>query len=113
MKPKKPSEPPSPDLEGIDEAVLALLRLTSFTEKVGEFSATRAWKRHDWDALGRLHEKGFIGNRVGKTESIVFTEEGRQRAAPWRRSCLPQRPANESSTGGREGETVRHRQARE
>jgi hypothetical protein len=80
MKPQKPSSP-KPDPERIDEAVLALLWLTASTERAGtEFAVTTAWKGHDWDALGRLHEKGFIGDPVGKQKSVVFTDEGRERA---------------------------------
>ena len=30
----------------------------------------------DWDAMNRLHEKGFISNPKGKAKSIVFTDEG-------------------------------------
>ena len=40
----------------------------------------RAWKGHDWDALGRLHQKGLIGDPVGKSKSVIFTEEGRRKA---------------------------------
>ncbi len=69
-----------PNLDKIDDAVLALLHLTSFTEGPREFSTTRAWKGHDWDALGRLHAKGLIGDPVGKAKSVVFTDEGRRRA---------------------------------
>jgi len=36
----------------------------------------RAWKSFDWDAMDRLHKKGFISNPVGKTKSVVFTESG-------------------------------------
>jgi hypothetical protein len=60
--------------------VLALLYLTSLTEGRGEYAITRAWKGHDWDALGRLHEKGMISNPVGKAKSVVMTPEGRQRS---------------------------------
>jgi hypothetical protein len=81
MKPKKPSSPPPPDPERIDEAVLALLWFTAWTENAGtQFAVSAAWKGHDWDALGRLHKKGFIGDPVGKQKSIVFTNEGRERA---------------------------------
>lgn len=69
-----------PNLEKIDDAVLALLHLTSFTEGTGEFAVTRAWKGHDWDALGRLHQHGFITDPQNKNKSVVFTEEGRRRA---------------------------------
>jgi len=35
---------------------------------------------HDWDALNRLHEKGFIGDPVGKAKSVFVTEEGAKRS---------------------------------
>jgi Domain of unknown function (DUF6429) len=57
------------DTEKIDEAVLALLYLTLH-------DGVRAWKGHDWDALDRLYRKGMIDNPVGKTKSVVLTEEG-------------------------------------
>lgn len=57
------------DEDKIDEAVLALLYLTLH-------DGGRAWKSFDWDSMGRLHEKGFIENPVGKAKSILFTEEG-------------------------------------
>ena len=60
------------DNSKIDEMVLALLYLTSFDEKFG----IRAWKSHDWDALDRLYEKGYIGDPKSKAKSIVFSEEG-------------------------------------
>jgi len=66
----------NPNHEKIDEAVLALLHLTSFMDH----GVTRAWKAHDWDALDRLHEKGYIFDPKNKSKSVVFTEEGRQRA---------------------------------
>ena len=64
------------DTDKIDDAVLALLHLTSF-EQAG---VLRAWKGHDWEALGRLHEKGLIGDPVGKAKSVLLTEEGRRRS---------------------------------
>jgi hypothetical protein len=67
---------PNPDK--IDDAVLALLHLTSFREHGDPLP--RAWKGHDWDALGRLHAKGFIGNLVGKAKSVVLSEVGERRA---------------------------------
>ena len=51
-----------PNTDKIDDAVLALLHLTSFTEGKGEFAFTRAWKGHDWEALDRLHQKGLISD---------------------------------------------------
>jgi hypothetical protein len=64
------------DTDKVDEAVLALLHLTSFEDNYG----VRSWKGHDWDALNRLHEKGFISNPKSKAKSVVLTEEGRKRA---------------------------------
>ena len=69
-----------PNLEKIDEAVLALLYLTSFTEGKGQLAFTRAWKGHDWDALDRLHQKGLISDPKSKARSVVLSEEGRPRA---------------------------------
>ena len=40
----------------------------------------RAWKGFDWHTLGRLHAKGMIGNPVGKTKSVLFTEDGLRRS---------------------------------
>jgi hypothetical protein len=42
------------DEEKVDEAVLALLYLTTFMDK----PCWRAWKGHNWDSLG-LFEKYF------------------------------------------------------
>ena len=62
------------DEDKIDDAVLALLRLTLHDER-------RAWKGFDWDALDRLHRKGLIGDPVGKAKSVVLTDEGLARSA--------------------------------
>ena len=59
------------DEDRIDRAVPALLWLTLH-------DGCRAWKGHDWDALGRLHEKGMIYDPVGKAKSVLLTEEGLQ-----------------------------------
>jgi hypothetical protein len=61
------------DTERIDEAVLALLLL-------GLHDGSRAWKGFDWDAMDRLHKKGFISDPVGKAKSVVLTEEGQREA---------------------------------
>jgi hypothetical protein len=60
------------DKDKVDEMVLALLFLTLH-------EGGRAWKGHDWDALGRLHKKGLIGDPVGKAKSVALTEEGEKR----------------------------------
>jgi Domain of unknown function (DUF6429) len=60
--------------------VLALLWLTTFDEKQFGQIVLRVWKGHDWDALNRLHEKGFIGDPVGKAKSVFVTEVGAKRS---------------------------------
>jgi hypothetical protein len=57
------------DKDKIDEAVLALLYL-------GLHDGERAWKGFDWEAMNRLHDKGFISDPRGKAKSVVFTETG-------------------------------------
>jgi Mn-dependent DtxR family transcriptional regulator len=64
------------DKDKVDEMVLALLYLTMFDDKAGR----RAWKSHDWDALDRLHQKGYISDPKSKAKSVVMTEEGAKRA---------------------------------
>ena len=64
------------DTDKIDDAVLALLHLTSFEDH----GVIRAWKGHDWDALNRLHEKGMISDPRTKAKSVLFSEEGTKRA---------------------------------
>ena len=61
------------DEDKVDRVVLALLLL-------GQHSGQRAWKSHDWDALGRLHEKGWISNPIGKEKSVVITDSGLRKA---------------------------------
>lgn len=60
----------------IDEAVLALLYLTAHGDPFG----TRAWKGHDWSAMERLHEKGFISDPKGKAKSVAFSQEGLEKS---------------------------------
>jgi Domain of unknown function (DUF6429) len=61
------------DTDKVDEAVLALLYLTLH-------DGARAWKSFDWDAMNRLHDKGYIANPIGKAKSVIFTEAGLQEA---------------------------------
>lgn len=61
------------DKDKVDEMVLALLTLTMHDQqKYG----VRAWKSHDWDAMDRLHAKGYISDPKSKAKSVVLTEEG-------------------------------------
>jgi hypothetical protein len=64
------------DQDKIDETVLALLYLTMFEDH----GVTRAWKSHDWDALDRLHRKGWIHDPKSKAKSVMITEAGRKKA---------------------------------
>ncbi len=61
------------DPDKIDEAVLALAYLTLH-------DGARVWKSFDWDAMGRLHEKGYISDPVSKAKSVVLTEQGLKEA---------------------------------
>jgi hypothetical protein len=58
----------------IDEVVLALLYLNFH----GDHGAVRAWKSFDWDAMDRLHKKGFISDPKSKAKSVLVTEEGQK-----------------------------------
>ena len=64
------------DKEKIDDMVLALLYLTTFEDSGWK----RAWKGHDWDALDRLFEKGYIGDPKSKAKSVLLSEEGTKRS---------------------------------
>ncbi len=64
------------DEDKVDDAVLALLYLTMWREQFG----SRAWKGHDWGAMERLYEKGYIGDPKSKAKSVFVTEEGAARA---------------------------------
>jgi hypothetical protein len=57
------------DQDKVDQAVLALLSL-------GRHDGHRTWKAFDWEVMGRLHQKGYISDPVGKAKSVLFTEEG-------------------------------------
>lgn len=65
------------DRDKVDEVVLALLWLGAFD--VDQYGA-RAWKGHDWEAMDRLHAKGYISDPKSKAKSVVLTEEGMARA---------------------------------
>ena len=64
--------PMETDEDAVDDAVLALLYLTSFKDKFG----LRTWKGHDWQVMNSLHEKGYISNPAKKAKSVALTEEG-------------------------------------
>lgn len=58
--------------EEVDEAVLGLLYLNVFEDH----GQVRSWKTFDWDAMDRLHERGFIGDPKSKAKSVPLTAEG-------------------------------------
>jgi len=60
------------DPQKVEDAVLALLMLGA--------SGDRAWKGMDLEVLTRLHEKGLIGDPIGKSPTVTFTPEGLSRA---------------------------------
>jgi hypothetical protein len=64
------------DFNKVDDVVLALLWLTTFKGHEGK----RAWKGHDWEALNRLHAKGYISDPMGKAKSVMVSEEGAKRS---------------------------------
>ena len=61
------------DTNKIDNATFALLYL-------GLHDGARAWKGFDWDTMDRLHHQGYISDPQSKAKSVVFTEEGLDRA---------------------------------
>lgn len=65
------------DHDKVDEMVLALLYLTTWEEAA---LGARAWKSHDWDALDRLHAKGYISDPKGKAKSVALSPGGLRRA---------------------------------
>ena len=66
------------DTEKVDELTLALLYLG--THRRDKQSGARAWKSFDWDAMSRLHEKGFISDPVSKSKSVAIYEEAYERS---------------------------------
>ena len=68
--------PENMDREKLAETALALLSLSSWDEEFG----SRAWKSLDWDLLDILHQKGWIGNPVGKQKSVDITAKGAELA---------------------------------
>jgi hypothetical protein len=65
------------DRDKIDEMVLALLYLTIAEE---DEDGARTWKSHDWDAMDRLHSRGYISDPKSKAKSVVLSPEGLARA---------------------------------
>jgi hypothetical protein len=77
------------DIDKIDQAVLALLAL-------GRHDGYRAWKSFDWESLGRLHEKGYITDPVGKAKSVLFTEDGARESQRLLQALFAREPDRDS-----------------
>lgn len=60
------------DYDKVDEMMLALLYLTSSTDKFG----TRTWKGLDVATLTRLYKKGYISDPQSKSPTMLLSEEG-------------------------------------
>ena len=84
------------DTEKLDDAALAILSQTLH-------DGNRVWKGIDWDISDRLHEKGLIENPVGRTKSIVMTEDGLARA----KEVLATMFAKRCPTAGRDEDSDR------
>ena len=74
----------------IDELTLALLYLTSFTEE-GKPDVRMSWKSHDWTAMDRLVDDGFIEKpKCMRKHSRVLTNEGIENLSLTPKSLGPQ-----------------------
>ena len=69
------------DEHKIDEMVLALLYLTIHEEyEWDDVRTARTWKSHDWDAMDRLHARGYISDPKSKAKSVVLSPAGLERS---------------------------------
>lgn len=64
------------DADKLAEAALAILSLTAYQDG----PCVRAWKGMDWDLMDSLLARGWIHDPKGKAKSVVFTEEGAEKA---------------------------------
>lgn len=64
------------DEKKVDETVLALLYLTTFSDH----GIIRAWRSQCWDVMDRLHAKGLISDPRSKAKSVVMSEKGAKRS---------------------------------
>lgn len=64
------------DKDKVDDLVLALMYLGMFNER----SVRRAWKSFNWDALDRLHAKGYISNPRSTAKSVAVNDSGAEMA---------------------------------
>ncbi len=62
----------------VDDMVLALLYLT--INETFEWGGARTWKSHDWAAMDRLFDRGYISDPKTKARSVVLTDAGLDRS---------------------------------
>lgn len=60
------------DKDKVDEIILALLYLNTYSDGYG----ARAWKSLDWDSMNRLFLKGYISDPQNKAKSVALSETG-------------------------------------
>lgn len=77
------------DQEKLAEIGLALLCLTARRDRSG----ARAWKSMDWDVMALMHERGWIGNPVGKAKSVLISEEGIEKAEEFQNKYFGREPS--------------------
>jgi len=86
------------DEDSVDEAVLGLMFLTLHGDHF-DLGMARAWKSFDWRAMDRLYANGLILDPVGKTKSVMLTEEGRKRSEAAFNRLFARKRTNPPRTG--------------
>ena len=64
--------------DAMKELTMALLYLSSFTEKsrFGEDVMPRAWKGYDWDVIDQLYDDDYIYKGNPRNKSVYLTSAG-------------------------------------
>lgn len=64
--------------EAMKELTMALLYLSSFTEKshFGVDALPKAWKGYDWDVLDKLDDEDYIDKGSPRSKSVYLTPDG-------------------------------------
>jgi len=69
------------------ELTLAMLYLTSWEERAGDFVQRRAWKGYRFEDLNALSDEGLVqGSRSAK--SVWLTQDGQRRATAFLHSSF-------------------------
>jgi hypothetical protein len=91
------------DTDKVDETVLALLFLTMFDE---DQDGASAWKGHDWEAMDRLHAKGYISDPQEQGQ-IGRGDRARRAATPQTVRETPRRKNRKCVSGRLSGDSNR------